>query len=78
MGAAAMAASLAMGAAVTARPAAAAAQAANPPLDPPPPAALSVEATLPADTTAAGTLHGLPPEVFAARIETLAGLLAGR
>lgn len=79
MGAAAMAAALAVGTSVTGRPAAAAAERSDHPIDPPPPAVLlPAVAETPALNQSHPSLHGLPPEVFAARIESLSGILATR
>lgn len=77
MGAAAMAASLAVGASVVGRPAAVSATDPTMPVDLPAPAVLSMERTA-RTVDSSPSLHGLPPEVFAARVGALADLLASR
>jgi hypothetical protein len=77
MGAAAMAATIAVGATGASRPAAASAESAGPPHQAPHPAVVKV-APAEADADTTPSLHGIPPEVFAARIESLSAILTSR
>lgn len=78
MGAAAMAATIAVGATAASRPAAASAERMGQPTESPHSAVLVPEAAAPRPDRPVASLHGLPPEVFAARIESVSAMLASR